>query len=142
MKKIISLAILTLMIAAVFAASALAQDMGPTDIGDVLAQIRQAQGIGAADAIDVKKVSAGELEKFCDAVMELMVGNNALHEQMDERLGGDGSASLAAYRARLGYNYLLGYPNGMLSLMAGGMMGYIGAGGMMGSFGCVGCFSA
>ena len=135
MKKIITLAILTMMIAAVFAVSALAQDMGPMDIGDVLAEIRQEQGIGTTDTIDVKKVSAGELEKLGDAVMELMVGNNALHEQMDERLGGDGSVNLTAFHTRLGYNYLSGYPNGMLNLMTGGMMGYFGAGGMMGSFG-------
>lgn len=135
MKKIITLAILTMMIAAVFAVSALAQDMGPMDIGDVLSEIRQEQGISTTDTIDVKKVSAGELEKLGDAVMELMVGNNALHEQMDERLGGDGSVNLTAFHTRLGYNYLSGYPNGMLNLMTGGMMGYFGAGGMMGSFG-------
>lgn len=135
MKKIITLAILTMMIAAVFAVSALAQDMGPMDIGDVLSEIRQEQGISTTDTIDVKKVSAGELEKLGDAVMELMVGNNALHEQMDERLGGDGSVNLTAFHTRLGYNYLSGYPNGLLNLMTGGMMGYFGAGGMMGSFG-------
>lgn len=143
MKKIISLAILTMMIAAMFAVSALAEDMGPMDIGDVLDEIRQEQGIITTDTIDVKKVSAGELEKLGDAVMELMVGNSALHEQMDERLGGEGSANLTAFHTRLGYNYLSGYPNGMLNLMTGGMMGffgggmmgYFGAGGMMGSFG-------
>lgn len=134
MKKIISLAILTMMIAAVFAVSALAQDMGPMDIGDVLAEIRQEQGIGTTDTIDVKKVSAGELEKLGDAVMELMVGNNELHEQMDEQLGGDSSANLTAFHTRLGYNYLSGYPNGMMNLMTGGMMGYFG-GGLMGYFG-------
>lgn len=143
MKKIITLAIFSMMIAAVFAVSASAQDMGPMDIGDVLAEIRQEQGIDTTDTIDVKKVSAGELEKLGDAVMELMIGNNALHEQMDERLGGDGSANLTAFHTRLGYNYLSGYPNGMMNLMTGGMMGffgggmmgYFGAGGMMGSFG-------
>ena len=143
MKKIITLAVLTMMVAAVFAVSALAQDMGPMNISDVLAEIRQEQGIGTTDTIDVKKVSAGELEKLGDAVMELMVGNNALHEQMDVQLGGDGSANLTAFHTRLGYNYLSGYPNGMLNLMtggmmgvySGGMMGYFGAGGMMGSFG-------
>jgi hypothetical protein len=143
MKKIITLAILTMMITAVFTVSALAQDMGPMNIADVLAEIRQEQGIGAADTIDVKKVSAGELEKLGDAVMELMIGNNALHEQMDVRLGGDGSANLTAFHTKLGYNYLSGYPNGMMNLMtggmmdvfSGGMMGYFGAGGMMGYFG-------
>ena len=143
MKKFISLAILTMMIAVLFDFSAEAQDMGPMNIGDVLAEIRQKQGIGTTDTIDVTKVSAGELEKLGDAVMELMVGNNALHEQMDENLGGDGSANLTAFHTRLGYNYISGYPNGMMNLMSGGMMGlysggmmgYFSAGGMMGSFG-------
>lgn len=143
MRKMLTLGIITMMIVSVFAFSAFAQEMGPMDVNDVLAQIRQQQGIGTADKIDVKKVSAGDLETLGDAVMELMIGNNALHEQMDKNLGGDGSANLTAFHTRLGYNYLSGYPNGMLNLMTGGMMGvfnegmmgYFRTGGMMGSFG-------
>ena len=69
-----------------------------------------------------------------------MIGNTEVHDQMDLRLGGDGSASLTAFHTRLGYNYLVGYPNGMMSLMTAGMMGNIknsdgtvGWGGMMGN---------
>ena len=54
-----------------------------------------------------------------------MIGNSAIHDQMDIKLGGDGSASLTAFHIRLGYNYLVGYPNGMMSLMTAGMMGTI-----------------
>jgi hypothetical protein len=50
---------------------------------------------------------------------------------MDKNMGGDGSATLTALHKKIGYNYIDGYPNGMMNLMSGGMMGN----GMMGSFG-------
>ena len=105
----------------------------PKSIDVVLSQIRQEQGINSTDTIDVDKVSAAKLEELGDSVMEVMIGNSAMHEQMDTRLGGDGSASLNAFHKKLGYNYLSGYPNGMMNLMSGGMMNTY-QGGMMGYF--------
>ncbi len=75
--------------------------------------------------------------------MEVMIGNSEMHDQMDNQLGGDGSSSLNAFHKKLGYNYLSGYPAGMMNLMSGGMMrnyqggmmGYFSQGSMIGSFG-------
>jgi hypothetical protein len=143
MKKIfISMIIIVFVIMSFFVLT-LAADMGPKSIDVVLSEIRQEQGINNTDTINVDKVSAAKLEELGDSVMEVMIGNSAMHEQMDTRLGGDGSASLTAFHKKLGYNYLSGYPNGMMNLMSGGMMstyqggmmGYFNQGSMMGSFG-------
>ena len=143
MKKILISAILAVFVLMSFPVLALAAEMEPKSIDTVLSEIRQEQGINSTDIIDVDKVSAAKLEELGDSVMEVMIGNSAIHEQMDARLGGEGSASLTAFHKRLGYNYLSGYPNGMMNLMSGGMMntyqggmmGYFSQGSMMGSFG-------
>lgn len=143
MKKILFSTILVVFVFISFSVSILAADMAPKSIDVVLSEIRQEQGIKGTDTINVDKVSAAKLEELGDSVMEVMIGNSAMHEQMDERLGGEGSASLTAFHKKLGYNYLSGYPNGMMNLMSGGMMstyqggmmGYFNQGGMMGSFG-------
>jgi hypothetical protein len=150
-KKFLTITLLVIFGLSTFLSFAMATDMGPMSIDTVLAEIRQEQGISATDTIDVNKVSAAKLEALGDSVMELMIGNSALHEQMDARLGGDGSANLTAFHVRLGYNYLSDYPNGMMNLMSGGvmntnqgglinaypggMMGYFAPGGLMRSFG-------
>jgi hypothetical protein len=121
-KKFLTLAFLVIFGLSTFLSFAMATDMGPMSIDTVLAEIRQEQGINATDTIDVNKVSTAKLEALGDSVMELMIGNSAMHEQMDARLGGDGSANLTAFHVRLGYNYLSDYPNGMMNLMSGGMM--------------------
>lgn len=133
MKKITIAAIMVIFVIMSFSFLVLADDMTPMSIDDVLSEIRQEQGIGITDPIDVDKVSDAELEKLGDSVMEAMIGNSAMHDQMDIRLGGDGSASLTAFHIKLGYNYLSGYPDGMMNLMSGGMMNNY-QGGMMGSY--------
>lgn len=143
MKKILISSILVIFVVMSFSILAIAADMEPKSIDAVLSEIRQEQGITSTDTIDVDKVSAAKLEELGDSVMEVMIGNSAMHEQMDARLGGEGSASLTAFHKKLGYNYLSGYPNGMMNLMSGGMMntyqggmmGYFNQGSMMGSFG-------
>lgn len=143
MKKILISSILVVLVAVSFSVLTLAAEMGPKSLEAVLSEIRQEQGINTTDTINVDKVSAAKLEELGDSVMEVMIGNSAMHEQMDARLGGDGSASLTAFHKKLGYNYLSGYPNGMMNLMSGGMMstyqggmmGYFSQGSMMGSFG-------
>jgi len=143
MKKLFISTALIVFIVMSFSILAIAADMAPKSIDTVLSEIRQEQGISSTDTIDVDKVSAAKLEELGDSVMEVMIGNSAMHEQMDARLGGEGSASLTAFHKKLGYNYLSGYPNGMMNLMSGGMMstyqsgmmGYFNQGSMMGSFG-------
>lgn len=143
MKKVFGVLFLAVFLVTTLFSFAFATDMGPMSMDTVLANIRQEQGISATDTINIDKVSTAKLEELGDSVMELMIGNNALHEQMDNRLGGDGSATLTAFHKKLGYNYLSGYPDGMMNLMSGGMistyqggmMGYFAPGGMMDSFG-------
>lgn len=139
MKKILMIAvILTVVLSA--ATVAYADDMQLKSVDTILTEIQQEQSVTSADQINPDKVSQAALEELGDSVMEAMIGNPDTHEQMDLRLGGEGSASLAAFHTRLGYNYLVGYPNGMMSLMTSGMMGYNGSGdgnynwnGMMGN---------
>lgn len=143
MKKLKMVAFLVIFAVSTLFSLTVVADMGPMSIDTVLAEIRQEQGISATDTINVDKVSAAQLEALGDSVMELMIGNSAMHEQMDKNLGGDGSATLTAFHKKLGYNYLSGYPNGMMNLMTGGMMssyqsgmmGYFAPGSIMGSFG-------
>ena len=143
MKKLLISSLIAIFVIMSFSALIMAADMGPKSIDVVLNEIRQEQGISSTETINVDKVSAAKLEELGDSVMEVMIGNSAMHEQMDTRLGGDGSASLTAFHKKLGYNYLSGYPNGMMNLMSGGMMntyqggmvGYFDRGNMMGSFG-------
>lgn len=141
MKKYIISVILTIFVVVSFSGLALSADMELKSIDDILSEIRQEQGISGTDTIDADKVSADKLEELGDSVMDVMISNSEMHEQMDERLGGEGSTSLTAFHKRLGYNYLSGYPNGMMNLMSGGMMntdqggmmGYFNQGGMMGN---------
>lgn len=89
----------------------------PVSIDSVMNEIRQEQRLTNGQDIDVNKVSPKLLEELGDSVMEVMIANSALHEQMDKRMGGEGSASLAAIHQRIGYNYLSGYPLGMTGMM-------------------------
>lgn len=121
MKKLLMVAaILTIVLSAVSLANA--EEMQLKSVDTILTEIQQEQGVSSSDQIDPDKVSQAKLEELGDSVMEAMIGNSETHEQMDDRLGGDGSASLSAFHTRLGYNYLVGYPNGMMSLMTSGMM--------------------
>ncbi len=133
MKKFLISTTLVVIVIMSFYILVLAADMEPKSIDVVLSEIRQEQGIDSTDTINVDTVSAEKLEELGDSVMEVMIGNSEMHEQMDERLGGEGSASLTTFHEKLGYNYLSGYPDGMMNLMSGGMMGNY-QGGMMGGY--------
>ena len=117
------LLILTLMVIFSLSIISFADMMAPKSIDAVMAEIRQEQKLNSSDQIDPAKVSHKMLEELGDSVMEAMIGNSAMHDQMDNNLGGDGSSTLTAFHEKLGYNYLSGYPNGMMDLMTGGMMG-------------------
>ena len=133
MKKLLIIFLLAMLIVLSFSFIAYADNNMPKSIDTVMSDIRKEQGLKSDGTINVNKVSPTMLETLGDAVMEVMIGNTAIHDQMDKNLGGDGSARLTAFHQRLGYNYLSGYPNGMMNLMSGGMMGNIG-GGMMGNW--------
>lgn len=149
MRKLLILSILS--VVSVFSLSfiAYADNNMPKSIDAVMSEIRQEQGLKSDEKINVEKVSASKLESLGDSVMEAMIGNSEVHDQMDKNMGGDGSATLTALHKKLGNNYLVGYPNGMINLMSGGMMGNYGGGmmgnggygnGIMGSFGWGGMF--
>jgi len=104
----------------------------------ILGEIRLEQGVQSNDTIDVSKVSQTKLEELGDSVMEKIIGNTAMHDQMDNNLGGDGSLNLTSVHTRIGYDYLKGYPINMMTFMGGNMMGYNSfnrSENMMGNFG-------
>ena len=109
------------------------QAASPKSIDTVMSEIRIEQGVASNEQINTNTVSQGKLEELGDSVMEAMIGNSEIHEQMDERMGGEGSAALTAMHVRMGYNYLVNYPYGMIgpgNPHWGGMMGYYGWNGM------------
>lgn len=141
MRKLLILSILSMVSVLSLSFIAYADNNMPKSIDAVMSEIRQEQGLKSDEKINVEKVSASKLESLGDSVMEAMIGNSEVHDQMDKNMGGDGSATLTALHKKLGNNYLVGYPNGMINLMSGGMMGNGGYGnGMMGSFGWGGMF--
>ena len=64
------------------------------------------QGVSDVKQIDCKKISDSEFEQLGDAVMERMAGSHEFHEQMDEMMGGEGSASLQSMHIFMGANWL------------------------------------
>lgn len=142
MKKIIAtMVILVLLMAsntAVFADST----SEIKSIDTVISDIREELNLKATDPIYPEKVTNDLLEQLGDSVMEAMIGNHDLHEQMDARMGGDGSATLTSMHIRMGYEYLYIVLNG-LNLDYGttvnsnwiNMMGYTGWGMMKGFVG-------
>ncbi len=45
----------------------------------------------APDQIKADKVDPALVEELGDAVMDVMIGNPAMHDRMDRMIGGDGS---------------------------------------------------
>jgi len=101
-----------------------ADGMALKSIDTIVTEIRTEQGVQNNRSIDVSKVSLTRLEELGDSVMEKVIGNTAMHDQMDINLGGDGSANLTLVHTRIGYDYLMGYPINMRTFMGGSMMGY------------------
>lgn len=114
-KSIYFLAIMLLVLLIPF--SVMAEEMSPRPVEEILAEIKQDQGVAANDQIDTAKISSEKLEELGDAVMEELIGNHAMHERMDARLGGDGSATLSDYHKALAVDYLAGVPLGMMGMM-------------------------
>ncbi|WP_286944908.1 SHOCT domain-containing protein [Acetobacterium sp. UBA5834] len=122
MKKNFFIFILSLLTVLALSGISFAEEMVLKSPDVILSEIMVEQGIKDATQIDPSKVRQETLEKLGDSVMEKMIGNSVMHEQMDIRLGGEGSESLKAFHINLAINYLTDYPNGMMNLMSGGMM--------------------
>jgi len=122
MKQVSLILIVSILIAVTLTSVSLADEMKIKSVDTILSEIRTEQGISSSEKINPDKVSQAKLEELGDSVMEAMIGNTAMHDQMDIRLGGDGSDSLKAFHINVGLNYLTDYPNGMMNLMSGSMM--------------------
>ncbi|MCG2731385.1 MAG: SHOCT domain-containing protein [Acetobacterium sp.] len=122
MKKVMLVFILSLLTVLTLSGISFAEEMTLKSPDVILSEIMVEQGVKDATQIDPSKVSQETLEELGDSVMEKMIGNTAMHDQMDIRLGGDGSESLKAFHINLAINYLTDYPNGMMNIMSGGMM--------------------
>jgi putative membrane protein len=103
-------------------------------IDTILTEIKVEQGVSDIKQINPDRVSKEQLEELGDSVMEAMIGDPLAHERMDEMIGGEGSAALTAMHIRMGYNYLVNYPYGMMGpgshmyYYNNGMMRYFGTG--------------
>ena len=98
-------------------------------VDDILNEIASKQGV-STDQIDCNKISNEEFEELGDAVMERMLGDHELHEQMDEKMGGEGSESLKQMHIFMGMNWLgctdhvgMGMGSGLMMPMMMRMMG-------------------
>lgn len=117
--------------------SVYADGMVLKSVDAVVSEIRIEQGIKATEQINPDKVSQAMLGELGDSVMEAMIGNTAIHDQMDINRGGDGSASLTAMHIKIGYHYLTNLQKGISGLNNGqgwgNMMGNYAWGNMMGN---------
>lgn len=121
MKKIVLILMVSLFTSFILAGVSFAEETQVKSLDTILSEIRTEQSISDSEEIDPAKVSQAKLEELGDSVMAAMIGNSAMHEQMDNRLGGEGSESLKLVHINIGLNYLSDYPNGMMNLMSGGM---------------------
>ena len=94
------------------------------EIEDILAEIREDQGIGLGESIDPNRVSDEHLEELGEALMDTMHPNEREHELMDQMMGGEGSESLEYMHRMIGYRYLSGdFRTGVDPLMGPGAGG-------------------
>ena len=122
-----------LLILVVFLGMSVIADQQPAhdqSINDVLAEIRRELGLEPNDPINPDMVPPDLLEELGEAVMSVMHPNPVQHEWMDQMMGGEGSASLAAAHRWMGYRNLAGgygpgrmQGSGMMGMMGQGMMG-------------------
>jgi putative membrane protein len=121
LKRLIYLAVIILVVLLPF--SLMAEEIAIRPVDDVLVDIRQEQGAVTNEQIDVAKISSAKLEELGDSLMEELIGNHTMHERMDARLGGEGSAALTNYHKNLAINFLTGAPLGMIGMMRGNLSG-------------------
>ncbi len=73
---------------------------------EMMNSIMSQQNVSDIKHIDCSRMADADSEALGDALMERMVGNHALHEQMDAMMGGEGSASLRQMHTLMGENWL------------------------------------
>lgn len=120
------------LVASAFAQGSMAE---PRSIDAIVADIEKQQGVTAPDQIKSDKVSPAIMEELGDAVMDVMIGNPAMHDRMDRMIGGDGSPRLTAFHTDLGEQYLRN--GGLNGVRFGGPWG-MGRFGMMYGWGGLG----
>ncbi len=122
MMKPASFAVSVFMIAIVLFQAASADMMAEKPYEQIIQEILDRQGAKSVGDIDCKKVSEVDFEELGDALMGRMAGNEELHEQMDEMMGGEGSQSLRSVHVSMGQNWLgCQAQYGMMGGMMGGM---------------------
>lgn len=98
-------------------------------VEDMMSSMMGDQNISDVKQLECNKVSDSEFEELGNAVMNKMVGNSELHEQMDNMMGGEGSASLAQMHIIMGKNWMdcgTGFQGMMGSNMMPSMMRMMG----------------
>jgi hypothetical protein len=99
--------ILAGVIAASWSGLAFGQAMAePRSLDAIVADIEKQQNVTTLDKVAADKVAPAVVEELGDAVMEVMIGNSAMHDRMDKMIGGDGSPQLNAFHTDLGLQYL------------------------------------
>jgi uncharacterized membrane protein len=93
----------------------------------IVDEIKRGQNVETIAEIDPDSVDTKTLEELGDAVMALMIADEAQHEWMDEMMGGEGSEQLDSTHRWMGYQYLQN--NGNLGGFGPGMMSGWGYGG-------------
>jgi len=83
-----------------------AMAMEPRTVDVIVADIEKQQTVTALDKVAIEKVAPALVEELGDAVMDVMIGNSAMHDRMDRMIGGDGSPQLNAFHTDLGQQYL------------------------------------
>jgi uncharacterized membrane protein len=112
--------------------TAFANGHNSQSIDQIIAEIREAQGIGPNEPIDPKRVRDAQLEELGEAVMDLMHPDEREHEFMDRMMGGEGSENLKYMHRMMGYRYLSGdFRRHIAPAMGWGTGGF--GSGMMGS---------
>ncbi len=124
MIKPASFAVSVFMIAGVLFQAASAGSMAEKPYEQIVQEILAKQGASPAGSIDCSKVSEADFEELGDSLMGRMAGNEGLHEQMDEMMGGEGSASLKSMHILMARNWLgcqarYGMMGGMRPMMMG-----------------------
>jgi len=99
--------LLTVVIFALGLGLAFGQAMAePRTLDAIVAGIEKQQNVATLDKVVVDKVAPAVVEELGDAVMEVLLGNSAMHDRMDKMIGGDGSPQLNAFHTDLGLQYL------------------------------------
>jgi putative membrane protein len=72
----------------------------------IVTEIERQQNVKTIDQVNPDRVNEQTLAQLGDAVMDQLVPNERQHAYMDQMMGGEGSKTLEAMHAAMGYNYL------------------------------------